>query len=114
MAKQGDREPETEPRPPSELRTGGDRFLYREMTKKIGEMESHMSEIVKIVNAVPVSIDARVEPVNRQLATIVSTIESHSKTVEIVESIRKTANKYLWLAVLAPFGSVGIIRRYRE
>jgi hypothetical protein len=82
-----------------------DEYLYREIVK----VGLKMHEIVKVVDEVPARIDARIDPVNRQLATIVSTIESHSKTVEIVESIRKTANRYLWLAILAPLGSVGVI-----
>ncbi len=48
-----------------------------------------MNEIVKAVNAVPASVDSKIEPLNNRLATVVSAIESFSRTSENIEKIRE-------------------------
>jgi peptidoglycan hydrolase CwlO-like protein len=90
MATQGDRESEIEPNFPPGLGKN-DLFLYREIAK----VSSQMNEIVKVVNAVPSSIDAKIEPVNRQLETIVQTIESFARLPENVEKIREESTAFL-------------------
>jgi uncharacterized protein YoxC len=84
MTTQGDREPDAESNFPPGLGKN-DQFLYREIEK----VNKHMNEIIKSVDAIPAGVDAKIEPVNSKLTTIVQAIEAFAKLPETVEKIRQ-------------------------
>jgi hypothetical protein len=83
MGTQGDPEPAGEPDVPPGLTTKADQYLFR----RIEEVSSGMNEIVKAVDAFPARVDAKIEPLNNRLATIVQAIESLPMLSKNVEKI---------------------------